>query len=68
MLLDLSLAGLLSEKETEGNSLSKRLPDWSVTGAPHVLLADVTSHVGPICLPTLWKHVSVSEAGVICHA
>lgn len=68
MILDLSSVGLLSEEETEGNSLSKRLPDWSVAGVLHVLLADVTSHVGPICLPALWKHVSVSEAGVICHA
>lgn len=29
--------------------------------------ADVTSHVGPTCLPTSWKLVSVSKAGIILH-
>lgn len=56
-------------KGNRGKFFIKEAP-WlvGIAGAPHVLLADVTSHVGLICLPALWKHVSVSEAGVICHA
>lgn len=66
-----------NSQKTEGNSIKKfpsvsrvfsTLSDWLVAGGPHVLLADISPHVGPICLPTAWKHVSVSEAGVICHA
>lgn len=55
-------------EETEGNSSLMQPRDWPVADGPHVLLADVTSHVGPICLLTQRQHVSVSEAGVIRYA
>ncbi|MED6281303.1 hypothetical protein CHARACLAT_019963 [Characodon lateralis] len=50
-------------KKTEGHFLIKTSTDRSEEGVPHVLLADVTSHVGPIYLSTLWKRVTVGEAG-----
>lgn len=63
---------LLSEKETlktEGNSFHRPRSLIGQRQVSHMCSWLMSlPHVGPICLPTLWKHVSVSEAGVMSHA
>lgn len=59
--------GRLRGEQKENFSCGKPL-DWLAAGGTHVDMADVTSHVGPICLPTSWELVSVSKAELMRHA